>query len=163
MSGATAYNGIPYARGLDYGTANRNNKYLSVMPDSTTYYKGDICHYLNSAYRMPYSAELGYAASSWTSYVGDSSVDTNIFGTTIIPDAANRNITMKATGMKFPASGYRHPSGGPLYHVGQNGMYWSSSAFSDDSGYCLSFNIAVNVGTDNLRNRGFSVRCVLIE
>jgi uncharacterized protein (TIGR02145 family) len=59
----------------------------------------------------------------------------------------------------FPAAGYGY--GTSLYYRGSDGYYWSSSWYSADSAYNLSFSSSsVNPQSSNYRYLGFSVRAV---
>ena len=60
----------------------------------------------------------------------------------------------------YPASGYRHSSGGNFGDVGSHGYYWSASP-SSDRAYSLHFSsYGVNPSYDNPRAYGCSVRCL---
>lgn len=64
-------------------------------------------------------------------------------------------------GVFFPASGYRHRSGGSLDNVGSFGYVWLSSARSQNYAYFLNFySDNVYPQRDNYRAYGFSVRPV---
>jgi hypothetical protein len=159
----SGYLGIPYAMGDDYAAygSGQNNMYLSLMPDSTGFYKGDICHYLNENYRMPCSKELGIVPAAWASNTPNTYVATDIYGQSFLD--ANRCATLKVNGMLFPASGNYLMSNGGLYHIGYSGSYWSSST-DNEKGYCLYFAAnSVTASGNGGRTGGFSVRCVLKE
>jgi hypothetical protein len=151
--------------GNDYASygSGQNNKYLNLMPDSTGFYKGDICQYLDKDYRMPYSYEFGSVAAAWSSNTPNTYVSTDASGRT--PLEENRCATLKVNRMLFPASGYRaYGAGGSLYYVGYYGDYWSSSAYSAASGYRLRFTgSTVNPSDAVDRQYGIAVRCVLRE
>jgi hypothetical protein len=119
-----------------------------------TTYTGDICKYINSAWRMPNAAEFGTAASygSWIS--GNAS--SNAAGTGTV--TAGRNYT--AGGVFFPASGY----GLMAYswagtNLGTEGYYWSGSAYDAERGRNLQITSAVTV-TYIPRQTLYSVRCI---
>jgi hypothetical protein len=159
------YHGIPYALGNDYAAygSGQNNKYLSLMPDSTGFYKGDICQYLDKDYRMPYSYEFGNgAAAAWSSNTPNSNITTDASGRDKL--AENRCATLNVNGMLFPASGARLTLDANLYRVGYDGRYWSSSASNTTNSYRLYFlGTGVTLGSTDSRYYGFSVRCVLRE
>jgi hypothetical protein len=163
-SGYTGYRGIPYVNvaASPYG---RTNKYLNTLFLSTTHiykYRGDICHYLNSNYRMPYSDEFASAASSWI-WGGEpySYVPTDIFGQDLIEDS--RCATLIVNRMFFPGSGGRSHIYGELFNVGNAGAYWSSSAKDGTNAYCLYFRSTIIPDNSLDRDISFPVRCVLQE
>jgi hypothetical protein len=167
------YEAIPYVGSSDYTgpTNDRNNNYLTTLNLAGSY-KGDICHYIDAAYRMPRSNEFPDAGWSNNTSLPPYQTDANHLpsdatGTTPIPLSdikGTRGITLTiepiVSGMFFPASGYRITDA-TLRYVGTVGCYWSSSAHSTD---------ACNLGFDrgslhpveqHNRSFGCSVRCVL--
>lgn len=59
----------------------------------------------------------------------------------------------------FPASGYRHYSGGGAYDVGRYGYWWSAVPYYQYHGRCLGFNSSlVNPLNNNERAGGFGLR-----
>lgn len=52
---------------------------------------------------------------------------------------------------------------GKLYNAGNNGLYWSSTAYSNAGrAYNLYFDSGVNPSNNNPRYNGMSVRCVTL-
>jgi uncharacterized protein (TIGR02145 family) len=147
---------------------------LLANPDFAAY-KGDICNYINPAYRMPTSTEHGNLSygndmTSTSSFsVGDSednragkyifnknSSDKTIYGTFATTDPIGSYV--------LPASGYRDYSDGSLENVGDFGSYWSGSAYSSSLAYELYFGSSdASADGCGYRSYGFPVRCVLQE
>ncbi|TWV14418.1 DUF4906 domain-containing protein [Bacteroidaceae bacterium HV4-6-C5C] len=158
--------GIPYVSTND-ATINLNDASQNTDVNYKAY-KGDICQYLSKtgaisgSWRMPTVNEFQSSGSwsylsGWTdlAIAGD---ETGMSGLTSITPG----IVITATGgtARFPASGYRN-NYGALRDVGQYGNYWSSSTYSETTGYFLYFS-STNVIPANgvYRQVGFSVRCV---
>ncbi|MDR1526121.1 MAG: fimbrillin family protein [Dysgonamonadaceae bacterium] len=174
----TSYFEIPYVTSDDYtGPSNdRTNNYLTTTyhsSASTAAYKGDICKYINGAYRMPRSEEF-YSAGYWSGQanilaynVNGNHPSSDIDGTTQLANSGsvNRGITLTIAttgidGLFFPASGWRNRYG-HLYYVSTLGSYWSSTAN-------LTYACTIYFSRGSLtpmngpsRSESFSVRCVL--
>jgi hypothetical protein len=176
----TDYIGIPYVTDYTGPNADRKNNYLTTTyhsSTSTAAYKGDICQYINSAYRMPRSEEFpgdDSSAPNWWSSPADIPASeqsppneiphTNINGQSLISVPHGVTLTTATTGIDglfFPASGFRGTNGSMTY-VGTYGFYWSSSASYDSDAYYLYFRQGF-LFPDNrtYRYTSMSVRCVL--
>jgi hypothetical protein len=170
------YTNIPFVAFTEYsGPSNdRANDYLTTTlhsPTSTAAYKGDICQYLNSAYRMPRSEEFPNATYwSSTSPLPDFHDLANYFATAIdgqtaIAKSDHRGLTLTTAttgsgGLFFPTSGRRDRSG-VLEYVSTIGFYWSSSA-NIGEGYWLHIRQGlVSPEVTAHRGSGQPVRCVL--
>jgi hypothetical protein len=140
--------------GYDFGTGN-DGPYASTPGAELT---GNIApsntydaarHNMGAPWRMPTVGEfqelVANCDSEWTDEDG----------------VTGRRFTSRINGNSifFPASGYRHGTG--LHDHGSSGRYWSSSLYSQTSGYDLYFN-SEGVDPAYLDNRfyGFSVRAV---
>jgi uncharacterized protein (TIGR02145 family) len=132
-------------------------------------YRGDICNYINPAYRMPTSDELKALGTgstttngnyTWTGSGGVTSTDAT--GKQVF---TNHYGTFRKTGANYilPASGYRHLNYGALDYVGNYGYYWSGSAYNSSIVYYLEFGSSNASTYGTSRDYGFSVRCVLQE
>ena len=140
--------------GYDFGTAN-DGPYASTPGAALT---GDIPagndydaarHNMGAPWRMPTVGEFqelnNNCDSEWTDEDG----------------VAGCRFTSRINGNSifFPASGYRYGTG--LDNRGSYGYYWSSSLYSQTSGYLLYFHAsAVNPANYGDRFYGFSVRAV---
>ena len=140
--------------GYDFGTSN-DGPYASTpgaaltgnIPTNGTY--DAARHNMGAPCRMPTVGEFqeldAQCDSEWTDEDG----------------VAGRRFTSRINGNSifFPASGYRHGTG--LNYRGARGFYWSSSLYSQTSGYYLSFDSGgVNPAYNSSRFAGFSVRAV---
>ncbi len=76
-------------------------------------------------------------------------------------DYQTRLNAIKALPYLFPAAGYV-VSNGSLDNGGSDGIYWSSTAYSNTTAYYLLFNSSYFIPGTNLEDRyyGYSVRCV---
>lgn len=140
--------------GYDFGTSN-DGPYASTPGAALT---GNIAanntydaarHNMGAPCRMPTVGEFQELNSNCTSEWTDED------------GVAGRRFTSNINGNSifFPASGYR--SGTGLYSHGTYGICWSSSLYSQASGYGLYFGSGgVNPANYNLRFDGFSVRAV---
>jgi hypothetical protein len=157
----TGYASIPYAQGLDYGTTGRANNYLTVMPDSTGFYKGDICYYLNSSYRLPRSEEYGGDTGAWTPPGGTAyPTMANIFGQTLIPNYSRHELSQ----VFFPSSGYYSAAGNLADVGGINTRYGNSSARGNGTTYEMQMkNVSPTLTASVSTSVGHPVRCVLRE
>jgi uncharacterized protein (TIGR02145 family) len=158
-----AWSPIPYgSTDGPYGTDKYN---LLTNHSDFAGYRGDICNYINPAYRMPTSDELkalynsnsstyysGFSSSSITNQTADGKTALAQFGTFT---------GISSTTYYLPASGYRANSSGMLYFVGDNGYSWSGSA-SVSGAYYLRFDSSdASASMSNTDSEfGFSVRCV---
>ena len=140
--------------GYDFGTSN-DGPYASTpgaaltgnIPTNGTY--DAARHNMGAPCRMPTVGEFqelnNNCDSEWTDEDG----------------VAGRRFTSRINGNSifFPASGYRRGTG--LNDRGSNGLYWSSSLYSQAYGYSLYFTSGgVNPANNNDRFLGFSVRAV---
>jgi hypothetical protein len=174
---SSGYAGIPYVDAtVTIGSStDRDNNYLTTLHSSTSAaaYKGDICYYLNSAYRMPTGAECPMPEFMY--WIPDltipdskpsNSVATAIDGQTPIPVSGNHGRflttpTTSSSGLWFPASGSRLNTG-HLGNVGTTGRYWCSSGGGTTTSWYIFFS-GITVGPVYSGDRLFScaVRCVL--
>jgi hypothetical protein len=60
----------------------------------------------------------------------------------------------------FPASGYRSSGNGSLGSIGNDGYYWSSSAYAGYAYFLSLYSGGVDPADYNYRAFGRSVRCV---
>jgi uncharacterized protein (TIGR02145 family) len=129
-------------------------------------YLGDICNYIDPAYRMPTRDELValYSSSGYTSHItSDGTTSSNATGQQAF-DQYYGAFTGTGTSYTLPASGYRDHSSGTLNSVGYSGLYWSDSANNSSGVYYLYFDGgSADADYDASRGYGFSVRCVLQE
>jgi hypothetical protein len=148
---------IPY---WDSGDVIDNTKYAS--------YKGDICEYLNSGYRLPKSEEFGTLVNTvllgW-SWGGNKDGVTGTWSddgrTAIMGGSYNGRYVMNSVlGITLPASGYRMEDGF-LYRVSATGNYWDSTGYSDCCGFYIYFSGDVLGTSPNYRYSAGSVRCVM--
>lgn len=171
----TDYSSIAYVsvEGSDYG---QTNTFLSDAAQNTDAnyiaFKGDICKYLSKtqpslgSWRMPTDSEFdstnfgsatpdypgpwiwwGVSASQSANPDGKSSMNLGIA------------CTVDGVTISYPASGYRDD--GALGFVGEFGVYWSSSAYSNTDGYYLFFDSGTLYPAPGIsRQKGFVVRCV---
>jgi len=140
--------------GYDFGTSN-DGPYASTdgaaltgnIPTNTTY--DAARHNMGAPWRMPTVGEFQELAancdSEWTDEDG----------------VAGCRFTSRINGNSifFPAAGLRYGTG--LNRRGTDGGYWSSSLYSQASGYLLGFGSGgVLPANANVRFYGFSVRAV---
>ena len=140
--------------GYDFGTAN-DGPYASTPGAALT---GNIAvsgtydaarHNMGAPWRMPTVGEFQELAANCTSEWTDED------------GVAGRRFTSNINGNSifFPASGYRNGTG--LGDRGTYGLYWSSSLYSQESGYNLHFRSeGVSPASYYDRFFGFSVRAV---
>ena len=130
-----------------------------------------------------YTGDSSTDNTRWTTSSSDKSIYDPCPAGWRVPDGGSNGIWSKAgfddttsywtnRGMSFsisspsttwyPASGYRHSSGGNFGDVGINGHCWSASPYSSYSAYCLFFGSSgsVNPSSRDYRAYGFSVRCL---
>jgi uncharacterized protein (TIGR02145 family) len=143
---------------------------LLANPDFAAY-KGDICNYINPAYRMPTATELGNLSygthMTSTSTFNVPAGDDNAAGKYIFDKISNETIYGAFTtsdpdgSYVLPASGFRDNSYGSLYRVGNYGYYWSGSAYSSSNAFELYFRSSnAGAGDNASRSNGQPVRCV---
>ncbi|MDR0543303.1 MAG: fimbrillin family protein [Dysgonamonadaceae bacterium] len=155
--GWTDWDGIPYLND-GYTSASSTDSHLTDLTADYSAFTGDICQFINSAYRMPTVSEFGKNFDYNTGQVGSTHLATEADGQTTLASGA---IYALSSGMFFPASGYRNTVG-VVYNIGTSGYYWSSSA-SSLSSYAGSMSF-ISGGADasySIRRYGFAVRCVL--
>jgi hypothetical protein len=154
---------IPYWDRYSYGNTVGAPKLAELM--------GDICTYINPAYRLPKRGELG-PIGDWTMGGNNNSVYGNAEGTTNLLNGSNNWGWAKnsMTGdVTLPASGYLYPPNGsasqPLFIMlegaGSVGHYFSSEMFGSSLGSGLLFDGSIQtlegfIGTYT----ALSVRCV---
>jgi hypothetical protein len=182
VSSYSAWNGvggIPYWDHDTYGDVIDN-----VHTDD---WVGDICQYLNSAYRLPAVSEFGDAVDGWENrtdgwvvgYGGLANFHSQnragyADGTAdLLDDTSGKNNIDKILGSAvnqimgdriFPAPGFRVYSNGRLYGVGTDANYWTSWAYDSDRANELYFGGLYFYNSydqaKNFRNYAFPVRCV---
>jgi hypothetical protein len=155
---------IPSYYNVDVSPAGIDAHTLLYNPDFDNY-RGDICNYINSSYRMPTLAELTALSSAYVGFYHDSdnvpvsSDDENVAGRYVFTDNYGT-----LSGYALPASGCRSSNSGTLYDVGYSGSYWSGSAYGSSSGAYRLYFSGSGISTDSYaRYYGRSVRCVMIE
>ena len=178
-SGATSWgnfyitdSGSPYGQTSAYLNDAAQNEDVDYIAK-----KGDICKYLSKTgavsgnWRMPTAKEFnpeiyggggwyGSGNTIWTPFGSFGIESGNVQGTTQF--SSGGIYTVNGSSSRFPASGYRYVGeNGALYNVGQNGLYWSSSASNATEGFSLLFsNGSVIPAYSGSRQDGFVVRCV---
>jgi hypothetical protein len=126
----TAFSDIPYVASVPapYG----RDVYCLSMLGSSDYavYRGDICKYLNSGYRMPTLNEFGVAASAWTGTMVNwynNGATTTADGQTLMAPPWGRY--RKVNDMYFSGIGQRDENG-TLWYAGTTVIHWSSSVLN---------------------------------
>jgi hypothetical protein len=163
-----SYENIPYYTTVTSAGWEANALYGE---NDFTEYTGDICSYLTSGvWRMPSRAELGYPSSSSLEFgVLGNVLSSNAFGTGIM--GWGRAFTFVSDGyaaigyVRFPASGFRDPSG-VLTWQGNDGSYWTGSDLG--SNHCQSLRFGrqgpsgyIYTGDINAsRDYAYSIRCL---
>lgn len=165
-----AWSAIPYATASvnsnpPVGKTQFDRAYLYEITNEATGV-GDICKYMTDRgwapsgkkWRMPTSNEFNTEASYTVTGTFIPYVPIEPYGIQIF----NRGYNKSDIGSPFfPASGFREET--KLTKVGENGMYWSSSANSTSS-YAMNFAYGLVIpNTILFRQLGFSVRCVVDE
>ena len=153
-----AFSWTDYELGDGGSAASNMTKYNSTDGKTVLEAEDDAATVnMGSGWRMPTTAEfqaLGTATTSaWTADYEGSGV-------------AGLVLTSKADSSKklfFPAAGFC--TDGSVYVVGSNGVYWSSSLYSNKTNaYHVGFSSRrVNWQNDNYRRNGYSVRGVFGE
>jgi hypothetical protein len=166
-SGTTTYptwGEIPY-----WGDANTST-YGNVLDNShTDQLVGDICLYLNSAYRLPVVGEFGstnnnyWTAEGWEKGGGSiMGTNGNAYGTTdIIGGGYAYAMNTSMDNIRFPASGQRTSDHSGAVAMNE-GVYRTASASSSTNCTIAAFGvyyISTRV-TFDARNEVYSVRCV---
>jgi hypothetical protein len=111
-----------------------------------------------------YLYDLGYDIGAYTGDICSYLTD----GVWRLPNAAEFNASRSASGSSRPIfvlHGYRNENGQyTAGNGGREGMHWSGTPGpAIDHAYCLRGNISGQTFLeDNIRQRGFSVRCVKI-
>jgi hypothetical protein len=148
--------------------------YGDVIDDSHTgELRGDICRYLNAAYRLPKAGELAstganttwsQAPNGWVKGGTPSNGSGNAYGTyDIIGNGYLYAENVPMGNVRFPGSGERNTSGA-LYFVGTVGEYWSDAVAGADpyNAYYFYYNNGNFYPSGNSEPRyiAFPVRCV---
>jgi uncharacterized protein (TIGR02145 family) len=168
VRGGTSWSNIPYyAAESAYGTGEK-----TLLNNSTTAnfnaYKGDICNYINPAYRMPTLDELAALGTGTSS--ADGEYTWTGAGNATSADATGKQVfnqygTFKKTGTEYvlPASGFRSYSSGTVNFAGSAGYYWSGSSENSSEAYGSYFDSSRGASAVNGDDRryGYPVRCVL--
>jgi uncharacterized protein (TIGR02145 family) len=162
--GGNDFDDIPYNRSA-FAAYGRGYTHLGTTFDG---YTGDICQFLTATghapagrWRMPVSAEFGYATTSYSAFDASTPNTPDVAGQGSIHAGRtyiNANVVPQPF---FPASGYRNISG-ELISVGNSGSYWSSATQNSSNAYALNYtNDSVNPANYTFRSAyGFPVRCV---
>jgi hypothetical protein len=167
VCGWSDWDAIPYSAAMS--PSGDDAKTLLNNPDFGSY-KGDICNYINSAYRMPTLTELkdlylsNVYSYSWPDLGGSSFSDCFADGTQVF-DQYGIFTGISGISYEFPASGFRNFMGN-LSNVAEYGYAMSGSAYDGKRMYktFLYFSPAGSPGTDFTdRNSAQTVRCVLQE
>lgn len=181
---AAAATEIPYFDGSYAQSFGRTSDFVSASDQNTSAvwagYRGDICQYINAAYRLPMSYEFGAYNNSWnyasdgTTPIGwtryptgtnsDFPASNNALGDPV-GKSTNGTINTGATtyrGIFFPVSGFRDAITGQLYDVANHSDYWSSSAYSNGvSSYGLYLvGSSIEPSNNFRRSFAFPIRCV---
>jgi uncharacterized protein (TIGR02145 family) len=164
VTGGTGWTDIPYQNSTAITTTNKDAHSLLANPDFAAY-KGDICNYINPAYRMPTADELEalYSSNGYSGFSATAVTSTDAAGKQVFSQFGT--FTSTGTSYVLPASGYRVSSDGALNVVGSFGNYWSGSASNSSSAYELDF-LSSNAYVDYVAaDRSYSqpVRCVKME
>jgi hypothetical protein len=166
-----AWSPIPYgSTDGPYGT----DKYTLLTNHSDfAGYRGDICNYINPAYRMPTSDELGNLSyvtkMTSTSTFNVPAGDDNAAGKYIFDKTSNKTIygtfttTVPTGSYVLPSSGFRSNDAGTLGYVGRSGYYWSGSASSSNAYGFVFDSSSANADINAYRTSAILVRCVLQE
>jgi hypothetical protein len=148
--GAGSWDNLPRTTSSNSAGFGYGGNYLYLNPDFSNY-KGDICNYLDNAWRMPNSGEFGGTVSSYN-YTGSDPANATGRGS-MGSDGATVNTVYGAR--FFPASGQQAaiPSG-----VGTYGSYWSGSTNSDAGAY--HYYLGIGALNSSSRMSARSVRCI---
>jgi hypothetical protein len=159
----SGWSAIPYSSVSTPAGADAHT--LLYNPDFE-HHKGDVCNYIDPAYRMPTLTELKvfYSSSGYSGFSSSSITNQTADGKTAFSISYGTFTGISGTTYYLPASGYRGYSSGTLLNVGRNGHFWSGSALSGGNDACSLYFYSSSACTDsNHRRYGFSVRCVKIE
>ncbi|MDR1527411.1 MAG: hypothetical protein LBS46_07065, partial [Dysgonamonadaceae bacterium] len=171
----TNYAAIPYARGYMEMADPRQDRYVINMPaDSLVEFKGDICKYIDPAYRLPVAYEFGrFHSTNWeTANTLFGWTKVGMWNTATSDKADGTYINTDNTGVKwgwtenfFPASGSRSAYNiNAVNDTGQSCSYWSGSMhLSTNGGSLFSNNNSIAASASINRNNGLPVRCILQE
>jgi hypothetical protein len=163
----TDYLGIPYVESAPTPYGRTVNCLATLGSADYTVYKGDICKYLNSDYRMCTANEFGAENSAWDGlnamlsvFSTESYILTAEDGQTLLPSP--HGAIRKANNMWFPTSGFRiyeDSSPGRLYYPTAAAYYWTGSALSATT---LVYHGFSATGFYNAERpfAAFAVRCV---
>jgi hypothetical protein len=145
-----SFGSIPYTTATSATNATSEN-FLYNQTLST--YTGDICKYIDPAWRMPNADEFGSASnySSWN----NGTTSSNAAGTGMV--TAGRTYT--AGSVFLPGGGYQ--SAGAALEANMLGAYWSGSAYNSTNGRCLTFGSS-DIFPSNYKTRlmALFVRCI---
>jgi hypothetical protein len=156
--GSSGWNGIPRL-GDEPTTSNSAENYLYTH-NNFAKYQGDVCNYLDNAWRLPNGEEFktvkvvtaAATGSDPNDAAGKGSVPyatcTSTLGPVLLPMSGRRNYTLAEA----------------TYGAGIASVYWCGSTGSGAYAWTASFastNIGVSVvGTSFYHNYGLSVRCI---
>jgi hypothetical protein len=150
-----------------WGSIPQDQANGTVSDPNTGTYKGDICKYIHSGYRMPVNGDFGTGASwgdqGWEIYgsTAFSAVTSDkVDGTYDFASSASSAKNTVMGGVIFPASGNRNYNSGALENVGSYGFYWNGTADDEPNGHRFSFSSNGMTSWGSARGYGFSVRCV---
>jgi hypothetical protein len=115
-------------------------------PNGTT---GDICQYINSAYRLPKIEEFSDLTEqvTWASNPTGWTLNSDASGGSNNGSAGGTMMKLYATGAEIgnvllPAGGQYALEGGNIWHryVNNSGLYWSSTAANSTNGHLFFYN-----------------------
>jgi hypothetical protein len=159
---STGWGGLPYNNTSSSTNATTENFLYDLGDSFYSDYRGDICNYMDAAWRMPNMAEFGINSSTYNPQTYTAGSD---------PDDATGKGSMNAAGVTynsssgitfFPASGYRGAASGSPFYRGSYGMYWSGSGGTagGEARYLDFRSNNVTQYRDESKTFGFSVRCI---
>jgi hypothetical protein len=135
-------------------------------PDLNTF-KGDICKYINSAYRLPVYGEFGTIGGWHQNWEKD--LDVAVGFRTDKVDGTYNFVTSLGKGYAtntvmgnviFPASGNFNHYGLCQNNVGSQGKYWTSSAAGTTTRYYLYFSSSTIGESFSIGELAYPIRCV---
>jgi hypothetical protein len=151
----SGYEYIPYTTTDNSTGYGSYGNYLYYNPDFNNY-RGDICNYLDNAWRMPSWLELGGTVSS--SSTGSAPNDATGKGSM---GSVGSTVNMDGGVRFFPASGGRiNGSSSSDVGAGTNFTYWTGSTDAPGVANWISFYSSSSSLAGGSRQRAFPVRCI---
>jgi hypothetical protein len=147
-----------------------NQRYSNVPYETPNLgsYIGDICNYIDGAWRIPNSLDYGSdgtnGASNYISIIFSAgpSTTTDPGGKNLMGSAGVTYVSDVGTAF-LPTTGHRHTlRGGALEEVGTIGNYWSGSGYGTNTMARHMYFRSNDVHSDNAdyRNNAFAIRCI---